>query len=201
MNVRPPALVLLAAGASSRLGSPKALAPLPGGTPLARLLAAGRALGDDTTAPLVVAGPDYAAIAAAAPAGVEVAHHADWAAGRTGTVRVARELRPGRDLCIAPVDVPLVPFEVFASLAEAWAAAGSPERGWLAPRYHDRHGHPVVVGRALLGELDRLEPGEPLRRLRERASALLEAEVDAPEVLDDLDSPADLAALIARLQA
>src|SRR5690606_25047966 len=92
MHERPPALVLLAAGASSRLGSPKALAPLPGGTPLVRLLAAGSGLGADDAAPLVIAGPDFAAIAAAAPAGVEVARHSGWAAGRTGTVRVAREL-------------------------------------------------------------------------------------------------------------
>lgn len=195
-----PALVLLAAGASRRLGFPKALAPLSGGTPLERLLAAGRALGGHASdPPLLVTGADHGAISPAAPPGVEVVWNPHWEAGRSGGVRLARDRRPGRDLCLAPVDVPLVPDQVFALLARTWDEAGAPPRGWLAPRHGASHGHPVVVGRGLLADLDLLGADEPLRRLRGRAEPLLEVEVVHPEVLDDLDTPADLARLRRRL--
>jgi CTP:molybdopterin cytidylyltransferase MocA len=189
-----PALVILAAGASRRLGEPKALVDIGGRTPLEHLLAAGAIL--DEAPALVVTGADHARIEAALPSGVEAARNESWAEGRTGGVLLASRLRAGRDLCLAPVDVPLVPREVFESLARAWLAAGSPPRGWLAPRVRAgkefRHGHPVIAGRALLCEL---ELDAPLRDLRVRASPLLDVEVVSERILDDLDTPADLARL------
>jgi molybdenum cofactor cytidylyltransferase len=198
-----PALVLLAAGASRRLGTCKALVDLEGRTPLARLLAAGACL--DAAPPLVVAGPDADAIAAALPAGCELARNEVWSAGRSGSARLAAELRPGLDLALAPVDVPLVPAEVFAALREAWLAAGSPPHGWLAPRARDaagvwRHGHPVLLGRALARGLADLPPERPLRSLREAAAPLWSIPVAGLEILDDLDDPEDLERLRRRLR-
>ncbi len=195
-----PALVVLAAGASARLGEPKALArlrPGPGGTALELLLAAGAALGDARA--LVVSGPDHTAIARSLPAAVEVCVNEDWAAGRTGSVRCAAGLRPGRDLCLAPVDVPLVPAAVFAALASEWERRGRPERGWLAPYVlqagRQRFGHPVIVGRGLAADLKAFPPQEPLHALRARAAPLLALAVESASILDDLDTPADLARL------
>lgn len=207
MNAAGPALVVLAAGASARLGQPKALARLadrPGGTVLEHLLAAGAALGDPR--PLVVTGADHAAIAAALPAGVELLENERWSEGRSGGVRLAAERRAGRDLCLAPVDVPLVPPEVFAALAAEWRARGAPARGWLAPCVAPdapgaarRFGHPVVVGRELLRELKDFPPDGRLSALRARASPLLALTVTSRAVLDDLDLPSDLEDLRARL--
>jgi molybdenum cofactor cytidylyltransferase len=125
-----------------------------------------------------------------------------WSEGRTGGVALAAAVRRGRDLCLAPVDVPLVPRSVFAELAHAWAKAGSPARGWLAPRHAGRPGHPIVVGRALLAalveELAGFGAATPLRALRERADPLWTVEVDDAAVLDDFDTQADLAGLRAR---
>ncbi|MCB9915431.1 MAG: NTP transferase domain-containing protein [Planctomycetes bacterium] len=199
-----PALVLLAGGASRRLGCCKALVELAGATPLERLARAGAA-SFDADAPLVVGGADDARGCA----------RRSRRASRTRTTPAGRRAararspppwpaRPGRDLCLAPVDVPLVPAEVFAALAAAWAAAGAPERGWLAPRCAGRHGHPIVAGRALLAELaGRLAaaPALTLRDLRGLARPLLDVEVSAAEVLDDLDTPADLERLRARLES
>lgn len=204
-----PRLVVLAAGASARLGQTKALARLdsaPGGparTPLACLLAAGAALDDPQ--PLLVTGQDHEALARAAPPGVELVHNADWRAGRTGSLALAARARPDEDLCVAPVDVPLVPSEVFRALRDAWRAAGAPARGWLAPFVRDgggapRFGHPVVVGRALARELERVSRDLPLRSLRERAEPLLAVEVASAAILDDLDTRSDLRALRERLR-
>lgn len=197
-----------AAGASTRLGEPKALVDLGGQSPLARLVAAG-AVFDDGPA-LVVTGADDASVRAALPPGAEALWHADWALGRTGGLAAARRARPGRDLCIAPVDCPLVPAEVFVALLGAWRAAGAPARGWLAPRYAPaggagsqaragRHGHPVVLGRVLAEVLEGLPPDTPLRALRAAADPLLALPSPRAEVLDDLDDPSDLARLRGRL--
>jgi molybdenum cofactor cytidylyltransferase len=193
-----PALVILAAGASTRLGEPKALARIGGRAVVERLLEAGA--GFDGAAPLVVAGPDHAAIAGflrGRP--VEVLHHEGWAAGRTGSLQAALAARAGRDLCLAPCDVPLVPREVFDALRRAWLDAGAPERGWLAPAFRAggelRFGHPVVLGRELLREVLSFPADRPLRELRRAARPLLSIEVSEPTILDDLDEPGDLARL------
>jgi CTP:molybdopterin cytidylyltransferase MocA len=186
-------LVILAAGASERLGECKALARIGDTCALTALLAAGAEI--DSTRPLVIAGADFERIREFSSANCEVAFNPSWRTGRTSSVRLARELRPGRDLCLAPVDVPLVPAAVFAALERAWREAGEPPSGWLSPRFAGHFGHPVVVGRALLAQLDPLPPDASLRRLRALAQPLLAVEVDSSRVLDDLDTPADLARL------
>jgi len=201
---RGPALVVLAAGAGTRLGEVKALARLadrPGGTALELLLAAGAALGDARA--LVVTGGAHAAIAATLPPGVDVHPNERWNEGRTGSVRCAVSLRPERDLCLAPVDVPLVPAEVFSALAAEWSRRGAPARGWLGPfvlrEGARRFGHPVILGRDLARDLKGFPAARPLSELRARAAPLLALEVGSAAILDDLDSPADLARLRARL--
>jgi CTP:molybdopterin cytidylyltransferase MocA len=183
-----PALVILAAGASTRLGTCKALVDLGGSTPLVRLLTAAR--GADV--PLVIGGRDIAALRRAMPDGVEAAFNPDWELGRLSGVRLAADLRPGRDLLIAPVDVPLVPSEVFETLLAAWQAARRPARGWLGPSFEGRNGHPVLAGRELLRELTALPADASLRELRVRAEPLWSVPVDCERILDDLDTGADL---------
>jgi molybdenum cofactor cytidylyltransferase len=195
-----PALVILAAGASSRLGTCKALAPITPRCALELLLEAGAGL--DEVPPLVVSGAHHDRIARALPSGAALVRNARWSQGRTGSVAIAASVRSGRDLCLAPVDVPLVPRAVFEALASAWREAGSPSRGWLAPRHAARTGHPVIVGRdlarVLVEELAGFGPDTPLRALRSRADPLIALDVDHVEVLDDFDTPADLRALQTR---
>jgi CTP:molybdopterin cytidylyltransferase MocA len=196
-----PALVILAAGASRRLGECKALVAITPRNPLELLSSAGSVL--DAATPLVVAGAHHEEIRAALPAGLELAFNAAWEAGQSSSVSLARALRPGFDLCLAPVDVPLVPRAVFERLLRAWRAAGSPPRGWLAPFWSAERmsvigsrdptfGHPIVVGRELLAELAHLDRTATLRDLRGLADPLLAVEVASRAVLDDLDTPLDL---------
>jgi CTP:molybdopterin cytidylyltransferase MocA len=116
-----------------------------------------------------------------------------------GSVCLAAAARPGRDLCLAPVDVPLVPGSVFAALRAEWQRLGAPPHGWLAPALETpeglRHGHPVIVGRALVAGGKDFPPDEPLRVLRGRASPLRALACGEPAILDDLDTPADLTRL------
>lgn len=214
---RAPALVVLAGGASERLGTCKALVDLAGRTPLARLLAAGADF--DGAPPLVVAGAHADLIARALPSGVELARNVRWREGRSTSAAVAARARAGFDLCLAPVDVPLVGRDVFAALVSAWSRERAP-RAWLAPACEadagtlDEHappvrfGHPIVIGSELAGELARAldEPAFdwndfPLSALRARATALRSVRVASRAILDDLDTPDDLARLRAEAGA
>ncbi|MEY2746479.1 MAG: hypothetical protein RL112_1521 [Planctomycetota bacterium] len=191
-----PTLVLLAAGMSRRLGETKALVELAGATPLERLWRAARAHCDAEALFVVSSDAAGARLEAILPARARVVLNPDPDKGRTGSVQLAARAAPGRDLLLAPVDVPLVPAAVFAALARAWETGGAPPRGWLAPRTADgRHGHPVLLGAGLAEELSSCTPDEPLWRLRNRAAPLWSVEVDSPRIHDDLDSPPDLEAL------
>lgn len=196
-----PVVVILAAGESRRLGQPKALARIAGRTVLERLCAESRAAGAIEIA--IVAGAHAAEIfAARASFGerVTVLLHSAWAEGRTGSIAAAAAALPRRDLLLAPVDVPLVDRRTFRRLFERWSELGAPSRGWLAPCHGNppRFGHPLILGADLAAESRRMAPDEPLRSLRAGSQPLAGIAVDDPAILDDLDSPADLAALDAR---
>ena len=212
-----PAFVVLAAGESARLGRCKATVELGPRRAIEWLLDAGASA--DGAPPLVVTGAHPAEIAAVVGARAEIVHNEGWRAGRTGSVALAVARRSGLDLVLAPIDVPLVPPEVVASLVRAWVAAGSPAHGWLAPAVRaariddadgaDRaggaserflFGHPVLAGRELLSEVPLLGPDEPLRALRARAQPRWWVEVGTSAVLDDLDDETSLSRLRQRLQ-
>ncbi len=197
-----PQVVVLAAGASARLGQPKALAPLPLGTPLQRLCAAGAPWSSGPVC--VVSGAHHAPMQDALPSSACLLHHPGWARGRTGSVQAAIQANPAKDLLIAPVDCPRIPSAVFAALVQAWWDAGSPSAGWLAPHYARnpqsavRYGHPILIGHALAKAALGLAPSDPLRVLRSHAKPLLGVPVPHPEILEDLDTPEDLAQLVQR---
>lgn len=196
-------MVLLAAGASRRLGQPKALAELPQGTPLARLSrAATEAAGRP---PTLVTGAHHAELCAAAedlPPAFRplICHNPVWERGRTGSlISAAREIGP-TDLCVLPIDHPRISSGLLERLFSEWRVQGAPARGWLAPAHGSPPvpGHPIVIGRALVGLL--LEDptpwqARPLFELRSQADPLWLLPVDDPTILENLDLPEDLAAL------
>jgi len=212
--------VVLAAGASRRLGHPKALADLGGQSALCRLLAALGGLQADTPSaseasgravaerPLVITGHHDREIRAhlqPATLDAELAFNPDWSAGRTSSVALAARLRPGSDLLVCPVDVPLVGSALMRHLAEEWHQLGAPPLGWLAPYtcprsgQERRYGHPLILGAKLAEQAAALEPDTPLRVLRVRAAPLASVESADTAILDDLDTEADLKALRQRL--
>ena len=190
-----PALVVLAAGASRRLGTCKATVPIADRPAIQHLLEAASAL--DSQPPLVVVGAQADLIRPCLPPRVECLANPNWRAGRTGSVALAARARPDADLLIAPVSCPLVPAATFDALSRHWDEAGSPEMGWLAPSLHPpggpiRYGHPVLLGRALARRLLAWAPETPLRELRGEAAPLLSLSVETPEILDHVIGPEDL---------
>jgi CTP:molybdopterin cytidylyltransferase MocA len=145
------AAVILSGGASSRMGSPKALVSYQGRSFLEHLLSV-------TTHPAigthrVVLGPDADAIAkgiALRPDEIVVNH--DWEKGQLSSIHAAlRSLPPGTEgMLLCPVDHPLISATLVGSLIEAFAATHAPV---VVPCYWGRRGHPVIFSAAVYDEL------------------------------------------------
>jgi molybdenum cofactor cytidylyltransferase len=209
VSADPPLVVVLAAGASRRLGQPKALCRIGATTALEGLFARALAPSTGLRELVVVTGRHHVEIAAVVaradadrgePLAVRVLENADWERGRTGSFAAAVRAHPGRDLLLAPIDVPRVASATFAALHRVWQDHGRPSRGWLASALVDANrgrcfGHPIVIGRELALRALALDPDAPLRDVRDRAHPLAGVDVDDPTILEDLDTPDDLARL------
>ncbi|HJW03191.1 MAG TPA: nucleotidyltransferase family protein [Azospira sp.] len=189
----PLAAILLAAGSARRFGSDKLLASLADGTPVA--LAAARAIqaGMPSGALLVaVIRPEQTALATLLQeAGWQPVASAEAALGMGHSLAAGVEAsREAAGWLVALADMPyLQP----ASVA-AVAAALSADAPLAAPGYRGQRGHPVGFGAAYREELQALSGDAGARHLIQRDRARLRLlEVDDPGVLQDVDTPADLA--------
>ncbi|MBL9106616.1 MAG: nucleotidyltransferase family protein [Myxococcales bacterium] len=183
------AAVVLAAGASTRMGRPKQLL-LHRGRSFVRCavdLAAG-------CQPIVVV--DGAVDLSALDLGPVVrVHNPTWPEGQLSSLRRALAALPAAvtGLLVLTVDRPHIePATVTALLA---AFNNYPDDIWQ-PAHAGRRGHPIVYPAALLPALRDLPRDASPRDLLERHPRLRrQLAVDDPAVLDNLDSPADLVRL------
>jgi molybdenum cofactor cytidylyltransferase len=178
--------LILAAGESRRMGSPKALLEYRGETFLDRLIA----LFSSRCAPVVVV---LGAHAEAIRAGLRRADAAvfalnpDYQTGQLSSMqRGLREAPPEAEgVLFTLVDHPAVQPETLDRLL----AGAGPLR---IPRYLGRRGHPVYFSAALAAEFLALPPDATARDVVNRHTGEVEyIEVDDRGVLDDIDDPRD----------
>jgi molybdenum cofactor cytidylyltransferase len=183
-----PAALVLAAGASTRMGQPKALL-LHRGRPWV-CCAVDLAAGCDPI--LVVTGAQDLAAVDLAPA--TRIHNDAWPQGQLSSLqRGLAALHSPAGLLVLTIDRPHVRPATVAALLAAFAAA--PECIWQ-PAHAGRRGHPIVYPAALLPALRALPVDASPRDLLGRHADLRRSlAVDDPAVLDNLDGPADLARL------
>lgn len=187
--------VILAAGASSRMGRPKALLQATGGEPFVSRIA--RALVAGGAGPLmVVTRAELAAAVGAAVPDATVVVNPDPARGQLSSLQTAiAAIHPDPPAVLVTLaDVPFVSAETVARLIEAWRASRAP---LVRPAHHGRHGHPVIFAPPLLDALRTADPAPGARPVVRRfAPQAITLEVDDSGVLLDVDTPAEYERLI-----
>lgn len=200
-----PAAILLAGGASTRMGRPKALLPIGNQTFLGRLIGIYRrhcasvivVLGYQADA-VRAATPNPEADPAAGPAADPAAQPVRWVIneqperGQFSSLQTGlRALPSGTDCLFQPMDYPAV--------AEATVELLARTPGQLViPRHDGRRGHPVRLSPGLVAELLRLPATAQARDvIRSHYPAATFLDVTDPGVLQDIDTPEDFARWIA----
>jgi molybdenum cofactor cytidylyltransferase len=181
--------IVLAAGASRRLGAPKALARLSGRTFIEHTLAA---LGPTERQIVVLGAPHASAIERELGAATCFVHNPDPSRGMLSSLQVGLAALPPktRAVVVALIDHPRVSAATVAALIEAWR---STDAALVRPRSSGRSGHPIVLDRALFEPLQRAEPSAHLGRVLAGLGRWWDLEVADPGVLDDFDTPDSIA--------
>lgn len=185
-----PAAIVLAAGASTRMGRPKALLRHGERSFVACAVDLAAAAG---CAPIVVV---TGAQAIAEPLAATLVHNATWPMGQLSSLqRGLAAIATGEPsgVLVLTVDRPHLRPTTIAALVAAFCAA--PGCIWQ-PEHAGQRGHPLIWPATLLPALRALPPGgDPRPLLREHASSRRSLAVDDPATLDNLDRPEDLARL------
>jgi molybdenum cofactor cytidylyltransferase len=192
------AAIVLAAGASRRMGSPKAALPVGDATMLGRVLLA---LGDGWGAAMVVVGsPHEDAVAAAIPAGSTVRvvvnpapERGQLSSLKVGLRHVLASAPRVRGAVVALADHPSVRAETIDTLV---AAACDGSHPIVLPTHGGRRGHPIVLLRPVWDELlSTPDTGSARVVVRRDSTRVCEVPVPDAGILLDVDTPSDLAAL------
>lgn len=145
------AAVILSGGASSRMGSPKALLPYQGRPFLEHLLDVAKHPGIGVLR--VVLGPDAGMISAqVALAPDEIVVNKEWERGQLSSVQAAIRSLPGgtSGMLLCPVDHPLVSSSLVSELIDSFEQTGA---AVVVPLFEGRRGHPVIFASRLYEEL------------------------------------------------
>jgi molybdenum cofactor cytidylyltransferase len=184
-------VVVLAAGRSSRMGFPKALAEIAGELALARVLRLARS---QRLPVRVVLGFHADAIRARVPLDErEVVVNPAPERGQSSSLRVgAASLPEGSALVLWPVDhAHVAEATLLRLLAEFRARA--PGVALVVPSHAGRRGHPLLGDSAVRSEFAALRDNEPGHVvLRRDPKRVLHVVVDDPAVVADFDAPGEI---------
>jgi molybdenum cofactor cytidylyltransferase len=205
--------VILAAGASSRMGREKALlpwrvdesAPAQSGNstllsahisalkPLARAIVVVAGHNADRLGPVISA---YCAISAINPAPER---------GQFSSLQIGlgKALALGCDSAIiTPVDCPPLDQETLALLRRAFDEALARGQWAVAPHSNGRNGHPLIVGRELIDAFLAAPPTSNAREVkRAHSGRFVSVLVTIPNLATDMNTPDEYKAMITKPQA
>jgi molybdenum cofactor cytidylyltransferase len=180
--------IILAAGASRRMGRPKALLDYQGETFIARLV---RIFANVCHPVIVGLGHSAEALRPHVPAPARVVVNPDPDRGQLSTLQIAlAEVPPeASGFLFTLVDCPAVSEATVLAVKRAFEQRSAPCR-LVIPQYQGRRGHPVCAARTLAEEFLALPPTAETRQvINAHVDGILYLDVDDPGVLVDADDP------------
>ena len=187
------AAVVLAAGASTRMGAAKALLQLADGRRYVDAIVETARAGGCAEVVVVLGPPHGEAIRAALPPSVRTAWNPAPERGmlssvQAGLMALAADGDPAVSAALVwPVDIPFVAPSTVRTLVVHDGTI-------VVPLHNGRGGHPMRVGREHFAEVMTLDPSRGLKGLFDaHAGAVTRLPVDDRAVLVDVDTPEDYA--------
>jgi len=176
--------LILAAGESSRMGSPKALLEFRGETFLDRLI---RRFEEHCFPVIVVLGhePEVIRAGVRAPGNAVFVLNPDYSRGQFSSMQCGLRAVPdyADGVIFTPVDHPNVESATVGQLIASSALIA-------VPQYLGRHGHPVLFDRKLIAEFLALAPDSQAPMVfHQHANEIRYLDVADPGILDDIDDP------------
>ncbi len=182
--------VILAAGKSERMGSPKALLDFGGLSAVEVLLRAYKRVAAEK--PVVVLGHEAAAVRDRIPFGwLKIVENADYARGQTSSLQCGVKAlhKDAAGFLLWPVDMPLVADDTVKALLAAWKGR-APGKSVVVPVHEGKRGHPAIFGSELFAEILALLPEEPVHAvLHKDPSRVVEVPVADPWSVFRMDTP------------
>ncbi len=179
--------VLLAAGGSSRLGTPKQLLPFGGRTLVEHALDILLRSPVDEVIVVLGAHADEIAPRMQRPR-VQVVVNPRWEQGQSTSLHAALEALPPdcAAMVFVPCDMPWIPPQLIGDIIATWRQAGKP---LVATLGGEVRGIPALIARELFDEIHRI-PGDQGCRVLIRGDSSRVAHVHAdPRLLTDIDTP------------
>lgn len=193
----PDAILLLAAGSSSRLGRPKQLLPYQGQTLLRRAAETAVATAPGASVVVVTGALHQELLPELAGLPVTVVHNTNWAAGMGSSIQAGLAaldtLPPLSGVTVMLCDQPFVTPALLAELHDTHGRTGLPI---VASAYAETQGVPVYFAAGALPLLRALPAGAGAGQLLRQHAALVAA-VPFPLGAVDVDTPEQYAALLA----
>ena len=197
--------IVLAAGASTRMGQAKAALPFgqTGETVLARVVKT--LIEGGAPRVVVVAGAHIDAVRASMPslaaasgdARARVVEHPGWQKGQLSSLLAGLDAIDDPLLeaaLVTLVDVPLVRASTVAEVIAAWRRTRAPI---VRPAQGERHGHPVMFDRSIFGDLRAADPNTGAKAVfalhRDR---IVNVQVEDAGAFEDIDTPEDYAKVL-----
>jgi molybdenum cofactor cytidylyltransferase len=178
--------IILAAGASSRMGSPKALLEYRGETFLDRLIRVFSTVADPV---IVVLGYHADAIRPRAQSRAHFVINPDPDRGQLSSLQTALAAVPpaAEGFFFSPVDCPAAESETVARVFEVFTRR-DPATLLVVPQFQGDHGHPVFAAKPIMDELLALPPTAQARQvIHAHKSETQYVDVDDPGILADID--------------
>lgn len=184
--------IVLAGGASSRMGQPKALLTLGSTTMLERLVTLFHQFCNQT---IIITGTHHSQILNTLPQlAPQLLFNENHPDGMFSSLRKGLAATTADTILLSPVD--------FASIDQSSVASlfAAPTQTIVKPRFEGHSGHPILIRQPAIDALRQADPGSNAKQVLSQFPATY-IDVDDPGVAQDCDTPQDYERLLARWKA